>query len=751
MSNDSAPDPNPLAVSIDAVAAPTLIVDARGVIRAANEPAAKALGATAAELVGRPYDRVLVDAPDSCPWLETAGSGRRRYRGRGGAALEAEETVTPTVDGGAVVSFVDVGPLEEARRRARAAETAKAVFLQNLGHEIRTPLNAVSGFADLLAVALTADDHRRMAETIRTNAQGLVRLITDVLDLARLEEGRLELTTAPFSLGLLADGAVSGVAAGAAAKGLPVRVQWNAPASAIIIGDGPRLRQMLQHLLANAVKFTERGEVVLEIGLEPVSADEAVLITRVRDTGPGIAPEVMPTMFEPFRQGDESITRRYGGAGLGLAIVDALARRMDGDVHVETEVGVGSSFDLRIPVRLPIDPLQGAEAASAAPAEARLPGLVLIVEDDPSTMALIERILGRHGIRTAGVGNVDEALRTAAAEAPDGIVLDLHLAQGSHGWELLARLPSPRPPVIVTSFDPAARATLLAGAVAVLQKPVREADLMAAVTAHFGEPVGVVAGEGRVLLVEDSPVAVEVERRQLQRMGLEVEVAWNGLDALHRLDGDPDFDAVVLDMNMPVLDGYETARRIREHPVLSGIPIVAVTSYAARGDDRRCLEAGCDAYFAKPVDWAAARPTILRHVGKGRRRRASASPAAALKGADGMEQRLPVIDVDVARRIADNDEGLRLELLQIFIDTLEELTTSIGAAVNTGDPEEIYRAAHALKGAAANVGAQELAELAKDLELYGRGGESALAPGKAARIDEAVERFRAVAAGQLSG
>ncbi len=647
---------------------------------------------------------------------------------------------------------IAVAESQEALERAEAASRAKSQFLATMSHEIRTPLNGVLGMNELLLASDLQSRQREWAAAVQTSGQHLLGVINDILDFSRIESGHMELESVDFSLADLIEDTLAMFAQPAAKKGLELAAQFipNDAALPGLRGDPFRLRQVLANLLGNAIKFTERGEVVVRVALEEQTNAEAQVSICIADTGIGIAADAQDRIFESFSQADGSTTRRFGGTGLGLAICRRLVALMGGSIRVESAVGQGSRFwiNMRLPKarlmrreRFETDALRGARA--------------LVVDDNQTNREILRQQLEGWHMRVACAASGDDALRqmteAVAARVPfDLAILDMHMP-GMDGLQLAGAIQerpdlAQTPLMMLTSTIASANQQRwqAAGVRRCVSKPIRRADLFGVIcgilTSTPSEPDGPVQPadvttrlHGRVLLVEDNPINQEVAAAMLATLGLQLSLAENGRDAVD-LVLKRDFDLVLMDCQMPVMDGYEATAAIRRLATGRGerLPIIALTANAMQGDEQKCLDAGMNGFLAKPFTLAQLQTIVTRWLPADNGRQAgSAATAPAEPDADARASPAEAINMralDALRAIdVTGSKGLVQRVLRIFLETAGESLQRVERAILDGNGALLSQAAHALKSSAANVGAESLSSVYRRLERLGRDG----------RVDEA--------------
>ncbi|NUP07401.1 MAG: response regulator [Polyangiaceae bacterium] len=596
-----------------------------------------------------------------------------------------------------------------ARQRAEEASRAKGDFLATMSHEIRTPLNGIIGMSDMLGRSRLDGRQTEQLETLRTCADNLLALVNDVLDLSKIDAGRFELARQPFEPRLMVDDVLTVNAARAQAKNIELVAIVDRRVPDVVIGDMTRCRQALTNLVANAVKFTNKGEVVVRVGLaDDVGAEEPVLRFSVRDTGIGVDESTQSRLFAPFTQADGSISRRFGGSGLGLAISKRLVEAMGGSIGFESKLGVGSHFYFQLPFK---------RGSSASP-PVSLAGKKAWVESahDGTRTALTELLAARGAHIECGV----------AADA-DVAIVDGRLPRAQ--LDALIRKLGTKKLVLLTDGN----VPNVVAARASVGWPIRWGAVESAV-ARIVEPNGTVSRPAerglawksapgqRVLLVEDNPVNQVVAQSMLEDLGLDITLAEDGEKALELLERET-FDLVFMDCQMPTLDGFEATRRWRhKEPAGKRTPIIALTAQAMAGDEQRCHEAGMDGYLSKPLERRSLVGTLERMLrGKAVATSPGDSKSAPVSRTSESDIREIESFLDAFRR--DLGERAVEKLLVTFtthmpgqIERLRVASRAAGPETKLPHEESLARVAHMLRGAARTVGLGDLGGRLDELE-----------------------------------
>ncbi len=748
-------------------------IDAEGRCSFMNTAAAQALRVDATEVMGRVMHPIFHHIrADGTTYPADQGPIYSVLRGEGsarvatemmsradGTTFAAEYSAFPISDGeavsGAVITFNDIterrrseGALAAAHAQAMEASRLKSEFLANMSHEIRTPMNGIIGMTALLFTTAISAEQREYAEAISESAEALMTIINDILDFSKIEAGRIDIEAIDFDLRVVVQDAAKLVAHRIDEKGLTLRVVVDPQMHGAVRGDPGRIRQVLINLLGNAVKFTDSGAVTLRVQAPDPGADSVLVRFEVADTGIGIEPQYLEHLFETFTQADASTTRRFGGTGLGLAICKRLVELMGGELGVRSAEGRGSTFWFTLTLPRAVSPATG-----LGPPQRVLDGVhVIVVDDNKTSRMVLEQNLRMWGARPEcfeGGGQAFAALLRAAERGdPFRLAILDHQMPGTDGIGLawaIRQIPllHPSPLILLTSSALLGDATRAREARidAYLSKPVVVAELHACVATLLSPgdrstagpmvtrgalPEAPLAARGHLLVVDDNPVNQRVALRMLEKMGHVVDVADNGVVAVERVERDH-YDAVLMDCQMPVMDGFAATREIRRREGPGGhTTIIAMTAGAMMGDEGKCLDAGMDAYLSKPIN-AGSLATMLERVTTLGTRPHPRPPDLPVDDS--------LLDPALLAELRDLGPEEFGKLVRLFLRDGAARVAALRSAEAHGDGPAIGGLAHSLKGSAATFGAGALAQRCSELQEQASSADRA----QSARLIDSID------------
>ena len=656
--------------------------------------------------------------------------------------------------------------IKERTKEAESANVAKSLFLANMSHEIRTPMNAILGFSHLALRTELSPKQADYVNKIKAASTALLGLINDILDFSKIEAGMLSLEKTHFQIRETLENATAISAVKAAEKGLDIRIAVDDGVPPTLLGDSLRLNQIILNLVSNAVKFTERGSVILAVRALERQGDDVVLEVAIRDSGIGMSEEQQKNLFRSFSQADNTMTRRFGGTGLGLAISKQLVELMGGTIRVDSQPGAGSTFTFT--VRMQIG--DTSKLVNAAQIE-ELRGLrVLIVDDNPASREILHNLFETWSVHADLVASGNEAIAFLEAAEDRGTRYDLMLIDwkmpGMDGIEAVEALQASKkltrlPTIMMVSAyarEDAMASARESGISAFLVKPIDPELLLSQITQfidsehrHQGAPavaaasVPMVSPElrgARVLLVEDNEINSEVAFEILSDGGLVVELAANGRIACEMvLDSNRSYDVVLMDVQMPEMDGIAATRKIRERVNADALPIIAMTAHAYEQERQNCFDAGMNDHVAKPVDPAILMRTLERWLqpratggASGSAAKTADATAVAKVAAADLPAELPPFDIPTALARVNGKAPLLRKLILSFGTNYRAAAATLREDIASGALDDARRLAHTIKGVAGSLELRKVAEASRQLE-------DALAHRELMQVDDLVDRL----------
>ena len=766
-----------------------IVLDENERISSCNPAFEKLFGYTRDEIVNANLDALITtDATlqEASQYTQQAmtgetihGIGKRRQKD--GRMVDVEISAVPVIVGdqkvGALAIYHDITELVNARQEADDANRAKSEFLANMSHEIRTPMNGVIGMLELALDTNLTTEQREFLNISLQSAEALLALINDILDFSKIEAKRMELEDIYFNLRTTVEDAAASLAQRAQDKGLELACLVNPDVWTELKGDPARLRQIMINLIGNAIKFTHQGEIVIHAEPAGETNTHATIHFSIQDTGIGIPLERQNSVFDRFTQGDGSITRKYGGSGLGLTICKQLVEAMGGEIGLKSDPGLGSNFWFQITfVKQP------PEKRGTAPLIFRpvsLSGMrILGVDDNATNRTILTKTLEGFGCRVDTVASGSksiELLRTAIKEKDPYKVMVLDMQMPGMDGEQVVRAIKGDPAlkdvriIVMTSIGLRGDASHMEalGCSGYLLKPVRQQMLFQALEAVMGRPEGEVPplitrhllaeqqqhSNQRILLAEDNPINQKLAVILLIKAGYYVDAVENGVQVVDKAK-EGKYNAILMDVQMPEMDGFEATRRIREFE--SGksvrIPIIAMTAHAMKGDRGRCLAAGMDDYVSKPLEIHELLDMLDRwlqpaEAGEGQvvriretETRSTPVPSIPAVASNSIKEELPM-DIDRALERFGDDRAFLYEMSREYIAGFPDRIKEIRKAIDNHNANDLSRHAHNFKGLSANFSAGPMTNLCAELETLGRQDELAAAPIVLARLEKETERL----------